>query len=106
MERMKIYQKQSIKKFNKPKINIQKKETKFSKQNLKKLLIILLFLILLQLYFKNIFSLKNDKNKNSNAKKLLQPLINISSFNLEDHYKLLLPKKKNHTLPKIKIEDI
>ena len=107
MKRIKRNQIKYIKKFKKPKIKIEKKEKKISKQTIKILLIILLILILLQLYFKNIFSSKYNKNKNYNAIKLLQPIenINISSFNLEDHYKLLLPKKKHHNIPKIKKED-
>ena len=65
MKRIKRNQIQSIKKFKKPKIKIQKKEKEFSKQNIKIILIILLIIILLQLYFKNIFSLKFNKNYNA-----------------------------------------
>ena len=74
-----------------------KQQTNFRKKFIIKLLLII---ILLWFYFKNIFSMKY--NENSHKIELSKSNKNID---LKEHYKLLLPKKKHHIIPKINPED-
>ena len=106
---MKIIEKKRIKtqkKFKRSHIHPKKKSQKLNTQTQKKLLLIIFLIILLfPLYFKNIFSSKfNEKNDKIELSQL-KKYINISLENLEDHYKLLLPKKRHHNIPKINPED-
>ena len=75
-----------------------KKTSNTIKKNSKKILIIILLLIisLFLLYFKNILS---SKYHNKSYKiELSQSKENINNLytNMEDHYKLLFPRKKHH----------
>ena len=106
---MKIIEKRRIKakkKFKRSQNHSKIKSKNFQTHIQKKLLLIIVLIILLfPLYFKNIFPSKyNDKNNKIELSQL-KKFKNVSLENLESHFKLLLPKKKNHNIPKINPED-
>ena len=68
---------------------------------------IIIILFLLKLFFtKKTFSLKYNEIQNKEGELLpLEENLNLSALKQEDHYKLLLPRKRRHSIPRKKPEN-